>query len=259
MSTGWIVGCLAGVCLLASVAGIGIFALNGQNLPFFNSATVTPLPTNTAVIPPSTDTPIPLPTETLAPVSNNTILMEDDFSVSRDNWGTLSGTDSSVEYENDSLRMKLFEKNYVVWSRPDDEDYENIHVEATAINNDTHSTTAFGIVCFQQTEDWSFYYLAITPAGEYAIIQATDGQDDVYLTNNGKWASSDLIKHNADSYRISADCAGGTLTLYVDGNKITSVSDSTYSAGHVGLFAWSGEDAASADVSFDNFVLSSLK
>ncbi len=259
MSTGWIVGCLAGVCLLASVAGIGIFALNGQGLALFNSATMTPLPTNTAVIAPSTDTPVPLPTDTPIPINTGNVLLDDDFSVSRDSWGTLDGEKSSVKYDNDSLRMKLFEKNYVVWSRPNDEDYEDIHAEVTVINNDTDSTTAFGVVCYQQSEDWSFYYLAMTPAGEYAIIRATDGDDDVYITNDGEWASSDLIAVNADSYRVSADCGGGTLTLYVDGHQIATATDSTYSTGHVGLFAWSGEDVASADVSFDDFVLSSLK
>ena len=259
IAVGWVVGCIAGVCLLLSVVGIGALALNRQNLALFASASETPVPTNTALPPTSTETPIPLPTDTAVPVIDSQDLLTDDFSVSRDGWGTLTDSDSSVQYDNDSLRMKLFQKNYVIWSRPDDEDYEDVNVEVTVIPNGTDSTTAFGIVCFQQSEDWSFYYLAMTPAGEYAIIRATDGKDDVFLTNDGDWASSDLITHNADSYRVGADCAGGTLTLYVDDEQIATVTDSTYSSGHVGLFTWSGEDVASADVSFDDFVLTSVK
>ncbi len=259
IAVGWVVGCIAGLCLLLSVVGIGALALNRQNLALFASASETPVPTNTALPPTSTETPIPLPTDTAVPVIDSQDLLTDDFSVSRDGWGTLTDSDSSVQYDNDSLRMKLFQKNYVIWSRPDDEDYEDVNVEVTVIPNGTDSTTAFGIVCFQQSEDWSFYYLAMTPAGEYAIIRATDGKDDVFLTNDGDWASSDLITHNADSYRVGADCAGGTLTLYVDDEQIATVTDSTYSSGHVGLFTWSGEDVASADVSFDDFVLTSVK
>jgi serine/threonine protein kinase len=254
---GWVVGCLAGACLLLAVGGVAVLALNRQNL--FASATDTPLPTNTATIVPATDTPIPLPTDTPVPVNTDNILLEDDFSVSKDGWGTLTDSDSSVEYDNDSLHMKLFRKSYIIWSRPNDTEYENVHVEITAINNGTDSTTAFGIVCFQQSEDWSFYYLAVTPAGEYAIIRATTGEDDVYLTNDGKWGSSDLITHNADTYRVSADCGGGSFTLYVDGQQIDSVSDSAYASGHVGLFTWSGEDASSADVSFDDFLMKALE
>lgn len=260
ISTGWIVGCLAVACVGLSALGIGVLAMNGQGLSLFTSATETAVPTSTVFVPAATDTPLPLPTHTASP-QNNTgdLILEDDFAVTHDRWGTLDGEKSSVQYDSSSLRMKLFEKNYVVWSRPNDENYRDIHAEITVINNGTDSTTAFGILCGQQNEDWSFYYLAVTPAGEYAIIKATDGQDDVYLTNDGSWGSSDQIAVNADQYRVSADCGHGTLTLYVNGHRIDSVSDTTYPTGHVGLFAWSGEEASSADVSFDDFVLSSLK
>jgi hypothetical protein len=221
---GWVIGCLLGLCLLLGVAGIGALALNNSNLNFLRSATSTTvptiLPTEAVIAPIATNTLVPLPTETFIPIGNTTVLLEDNFSISRDKWGTITDTDSSVEYKNDSLHMQLFQKNYVVWSRPNDDDYENVHVEVTAINNDTDSMTAFGIFCFQQGEDWSFYYLAMTPAGEYAVIRATEGEDDVYLTNDGKWETSHLIPVNADTYRVGADCGNGTLTLFVVGQLI---------------------------------------
>ena len=254
---GWIVGCLAVVCLVVAALGIGGVAFR-QNFGLFSSATITPLPTDTVVVPPATDTAVPLPTATLAPVKENPPLLTDDFSVSRDGWGTLTDKDSSVEYDNKTLRMKLFQKNYVIWSRPNDKDYQNVHVEVTAMNH-ADSTTAFGIVCFQQSKDWSFYYLAMTAGGEYAIIEATDGKDDVVLSNSGKWGSSDLIAKDAASYRVGADCGSNTLTLYVDGKAIDSVTDSTYTSGHIGLFAWSGENVSSGDVSFDDFVMTSTE
>jgi tRNA A-37 threonylcarbamoyl transferase component Bud32 len=255
----WAVGCIAVLCLLLTVSGAGAFLFGGKNLALFASASPTPAPTDTATLPAVTDTALPAPTDTAIPVSDKKPLLTDDFSASRGGWGTLNDSSSSVQYTNEALHMKLFKKNYVIWSRPNDENYKNVHVEVTAINNHTDPSTAMGIVCFQQSEDWSFYYLAMTPAGEYAIIKATTGQDDAYLTNGGKWASSNLIKKNADSYRISGDCGNNTLTLYVDGKKIDSVVDSTYTSGHVGLFTWSAEDVSSADVSFDDFVLTSLK
>jgi tRNA A-37 threonylcarbamoyl transferase component Bud32 len=256
---GWAAGCIAVVCLLLAVAGIGALALGGKNLTLFAGGSATAMPTDTTLPPAATETSISQPTETIAPVSNTQALLTDDFSVSRDGWGTLTDSDSSVEYEKQALRMKLFQKNYVIWSRPNDKNYEDVHVEVKATNNDNNSKTAFGIVCFQQSKDWSFYYLAMTPDGEYAIIKATTDEDDLILTNTGKWASSDSIKKNADSYRIGADCTGGTLTLYVDGKKIATTKDSTYASGHVGLFTWSGENVASADVSFDDFVLTSVE
>src|SRR5215211_1854391 len=254
LPTGWIIGCLAGACLLFSVVGIAILGANWRNIPFLNPA--------------ATDTPLPLPTQTISPISNTNappasatsavnlaanVLLEDDFSISRDAWGTLTDSDSSIEYDGDALHMLIFKENYVAWSTPNDQDYDHTHVEVTAFNNDTDPSTAFGFICAQQSKSWSFYYLAITPSGEYAIIKATDGKDDVLLTNNGKWGSSNLIAEKASSYRVGADCGNAKLTLYVDGKQIASVSDNTYGNGRVGLFIWSGEKIASADVTFDDF------
>jgi serine/threonine protein kinase len=261
MPTGWIVGCLAVACVLFSVAGVAILGANWRNIPLLNPAatdTPLPLPTETASPIPATEVPLPTAT-TIVDINTGSVLLQDDFSVSRDGWGTLTDSDSSIEYENDALHMLIFKENYVAWSTPNDQDYVHTHMEVTAFNNDTDPSTAFGFICAQQSKDWSFYYLAITPAGEYAIIKATDGEDDVLLTNNGKWGSSNLIPEKASSYRVGADCGNGKLTLYVEGKQIASVSDNTYGSGRVGLFIWSGEKVASADVTFDDFLLTSLE
>ena len=191
MPTVWIVGCLIGACLLFSVAGVAVLGANWRNMPFLNPATQTPFPTEIASPVPPTDVPLPTATSAVS-VNAGKILLQDDFSASRDGWGTLTDTESSIEYENDTLHMLVFKENFVAWSTPNDQTYTNTHMEVTAFSNNTDPTTAFGFICAQQTKDWSFYYLAITPSGEYAIIKATDGGSDEYLTNNGKWAASDF-------------------------------------------------------------------
>jgi hypothetical protein len=98
----------------------------------------------------------------------------------------------------------------------------------------------------------------MTPAGQYAIAKAVAGQNDIFLTNNDQWASSNAIKSNASSYRIGADCGNGVLTFYVDGQQIDSVSDSTYESGGVGLFTWSGKEGTVTNVSFDDFLMTQL-
>jgi hypothetical protein len=186
-------------------------------------------------------------------------LLSDNFSNSNSGWGLGTDADSSVEYSSGGLRVQVFTNNYYVWSTPNDNEYENIRIEVTVVNNNTHPTTAFGIMCNQQAVSDSFYYFAVTPAGEYAIAKASLVATDVFLTNNDKWGLSDAISQNASSYRVGAECGSGVLTLYVDGQQIASVNDSSYTAGGVGLFVWSGEDVSSADVSFDDFVVTNLK
>lgn len=192
-----------------------------------------------------------------APSDQGNVILDDDFSSVQ--WGTGTDKDSSVEYAGDALQMIIFSKNYFVWSTPNDENYQNIHMEVTVTNNNTDPTTAFGIMCHQQITSDAFYYFAITPAGQYAIAKASIASKDVFLTNNDQWEYSDFVTANAPSYRIGADCANGTLTLYVDGQQVDAVTDTTYTDGGVALFAWSGEDVASANVTFDDFVLRELE
>jgi hypothetical protein len=193
------------------------------------------------------------PTSTPSP----RVVFSDDFSST--GWGVGTDEKSSVEYANDALQMILFTNNYFVWSTPPGENnYENIHMEVTVTNNGTDSTTAFGIICNKQGATSNFHYVAMTPAGEYAIAKATEGQKDVFLTNNDQWASSDLIPIDAASYSVGADCGSGTLTLYVNGQQIASAADASYVSGGVAVFAWSGEEVNSADVSFDDFLVTEL-
>jgi len=184
-------------------------------------------------------------------------LLEDDFAGSDTNWGTSTSADSSVEYSDEMLNFSVLTENYFVWSTPNDEDYGNIHVEVTAKNDSTDLNAAFGIICNLQITDTS-YYFAVTGAGEYAIGKYTF-LGDTLLTNDGEWGTSDAIKSGAASYRIGADCGNGILTLYVDGQQVDSASDNTYETGNVGLFAWSGNETNSTDISFDDFVVTNLK
>jgi hypothetical protein len=206
---------------------------------------------NTAV-PVNTNDPT-IPTQPIGEV-----ILSDDFSSTQ--WGTGTDTDSSIEYSNEALQVIVFTKNYFVWSTPNSENYQNVHMEVTVLNNGTDSTTAFGLMCNQQdSATSSFYYFAMTPAGEYAIAKATAEQSDVFLTNNDQWTASDLIAKDASSYRVGADCvSNGTLTLYVDGQQIASVSDVSYTIGGVAVFTWSGEEATTTNVSFDDFLMTKL-
>ena len=249
-SAGWAVGCLVGICLLLAVGGGAIFlASNWQSLPF--GVTDVPSPTVTANI--------PLPTETAIPIEIPGVLLEDDFSAGS-NWGTLTDADTSIEYLNDALNMIVYTKNYFVWTTPDDVDYKNVHLEVTVIINDTDPNTAFGIMCDQQASaDDTYYYVAITPSAQYVIAKAEAGQTDLFLTNNDDWGTSASITKSASSYRLGADCGNGKLTLYVDGQQIASVTDSSYTTGGVGLITWSAEEATTTDVSFDDFVMTELQ
>ena len=251
---GWAAGCLIVLCLLGAIGGGGLYLIN-SGMFADTPPTQAPAPTQTQAPPP---TEAPQPTATIIPITIGETLLDDDFS-DDSIWGILDDPTASIAYDNNALRMKVFEQNWLVWSTPSDELYENIHAEITAYNNDGEDTTAFGIICYQQEEADSYYYAVMTPSREYAIAKAVSGESDVFLTNNDQWGASDLITMENDSYRVGMDCGNGTLSLYVDGLLIDTVYDTTYTNGSSGLIIWSGDNVSSADVTFDNFVLRSLE
>lgn len=185
-------------------------------------------------------------------------LLDDDFSGSDSEWGTGTDAESTVEYLNDALNIAINKENYFAWSTPDDESYENVHIETTALNSSSDLTGAFGIICGLQVTDTS-YYFAITGSGEYGIGR-NSMVDDVLITNDGQWEKSSAITPGASSYRIGADCGSdGTLSLYVDGQLVDTVNDTMYPSGGVALFAWSGGQPNGTNVSFDDFIVTKLK
>ena len=246
--------------IFMAIASLALAALACQAVTGSPSAPEAPTESviENTIVPADTD--VPLPTETEEPAPSSDVLYEDDFSAGgRTSWGTGTDAESSVEYANDGLNMQLYKENYIVWSSPNDQQYESVHMEVTVLNNGTDSSTAFGFMCNQQypiTD--SRYYLAITPGGEYAIGKAALAIDDVILSNNGEWGKSDLIAKDAASYRIGADCGNGKLALYVDGQQIASASDTTYTNGGITLFIWSGDKVDSVNVTFDDFVMTQL-
>jgi hypothetical protein len=186
-------------------------------------------------------------------------LLEDNFEGSNQIWGTGTDAQSAVEYENGGLRFQVYDSFFFVWSTPGDEDYSNVRIEVTAKNSSTDLNTGFGIICNQNsTLSDNMYYFAVTTNGQYAIAKGSVALEDVFLTNNDEWADSDLIPVDAASYRIAAECGNGTLTLYVNDQKIDSVQDSTYTSGNVALFVWSDELENGSDITFDDFVMNRL-
>ena len=186
-------------------------------------------------------------------------LYRDDFSSSNSNWGIGTDSDSSVEYTSNGLQFFVYSTNYFTWSNPGvEKDFENVHIEVTVKNSSSDPNGAFGLVCHQQVTDSAHYYFAVTPNQQYAIAKAAVAQEDIFLTNDDQWGDSDLIPLEAESYQIGADCGNGTLTLYVNGQQIATVTDSTYTKGEVGLMAWSADVASGTLFVFDDFVVTPL-
>jgi hypothetical protein len=180
---------------------------------------------------------------------------KDDFSNSGSGWGTGTDADSSVEYNNDGLEIKVFTPYYVTWSTQSLESYENTHLEVNVQNNSTDQEAFFGFICNEQGTTNAFYYVGVSPDGYYAFNKSKVVGDDEIL----KDGTSDIISASAQSMRLGLDCKNGSMALYVNGQLIDSVSDSTYTSGTFGLFGASDDEQNGTSVLFDDFATSKIE
>ncbi|MBL0347244.1 hypothetical protein [Candidatus Villigracilis affinis] len=67
-----------------------------------------------------------------------------------------------------------------------------------------------------------------------------------------------MISAAGGSVRLGLDCGNGTLALYVNGQQIDSVSDSTYTQGSIGLFAATDDQDSGTNVTFDDYIVTKL-
>jgi hypothetical protein len=181
-------------------------------------------------------------------------LPSDDFSSDASGWGTGTDTYSSVEYLNGGLTFLVFEPFYVTWSTPNPEVYENTHLEVSVTNQSSDPEAMFGFVCNEAGTTNNFYYVGVSADGYYGFIKSSIAADDVYL----KEGNSAVISGSGNSLRLGLDCSNGSMALYVNGQLIDSVSDSSYPNGSVGLFAASDDQNTGAAVIFDDFAMTKI-
>jgi len=171
-------------------------------------------------------------------------LYRDNFSNSSGDWCVDSDDTSSTDYSGGKFVIEVIETEWYVWCNPD-QSFEAIHLEVTAENANGTPDTVFGMMCHYQFLD-EFYYVGITSEGDYTIRLFIDDADDILAEG-----VSDDIPVNAASYRLGMDCAEGRIALYVDGTLIDEVSDSTFTSGDIGLYAWSGDEVP-AEIRYDD-------
>jgi hypothetical protein len=200
----------------------------------------------------------PLPTEpppTEPPPSN--ILFQDAFENQANGWDVYNSDNASAKYEGGEYVLHAIPVNWFVWGNPEGAhpSLSNARIEVTARSTGAATEPGFGIMCGYRDGD-NTYYMGISVDGYYIIAKTVGGTDSV-LSHTDSWTQSSAIPINAASYRLRADCGNGTLALYVNDSLLSTVNDTSFSSGMVGLFARTFAET-NAEFRFDDLVVTSL-
>jgi len=178
------------------------------------------------------------------------VIFQDDFGNSSSGWEVGDYEGGSVGYQSGAYAVVSGNTNSTMWGVAN-RSFDNvaIEVDATQVSAGPESNNDYGVVCREQG-DGNGYYLLVSGDGFYAILKSAQDEFQPLVD----WTESSAVNQGNATNRIKAVCNGSTLELFVNGQRMTSVEDSTYAKGDIALTATTYEDVAT-EVHFDNLTV----
>lgn len=198
------------------------------------------------------ETPPPLGGETPPPPPPQAeALFRDDFGDSGSGWEVGDYDDGSVGYKAGVYFVTSTGEGSTMWGVAN-QSFSDIviEVETTQVSAPSNNNNDYGVVCREQG-DGSGYYFLISGDGMYAIAKAQN-EGFEWLVD---FAESGVIRQGNAANQIRVTCDGSTLELSVNGQRLATAEDSTFTRGDIALTATSYEDV-STEIYFDNLVVS---
>lgn len=180
--------------------------------------------------------------------ASGSLLFQDDFSNNSTGWRRFTAPEGTMDYNAAGYRILVNALNTNFWSTPQQK-FADVRMEVDAGKLGGPDANRIGLLC-RLTGD-AYYFFLISSDGYYGIGVFAGGQG-VFL-GQSEMQANENIKTGMAVNHLRADCAGDTLTFYVNGFQVASVKDSTLKAGEVGLLAGTF-DQPGVDIIFDNFM-----
>jgi hypothetical protein len=177
-------------------------------------------------------------------------LFVDDFSNSTSGWDRAEDEDGKTDYVNGSYQILVKTPNTDVWANPN-KMFDDVSIEVKAQKTDGTNDNDYGVIC-RYVDAENFYFLVISSDGYFGIGKVKDGVHS--LINREEMLPDEAIKKGGDGNKIRADCAGNSLSLYVNDKLLDTQTDPDFLTGDVGLIAGTFTESG-VEVKFDDFVV----
>lgn len=212
------------------------------------TATATPAPTDTP-LPTATNTATPLPTATPTPATETSVVFADDYgSTCRLLVDDTADHTRGCEGGEYVILSKVANKS---WGALYPDSYDDFVLETDARVASGAGPVGYGL-WLRSARDGKAYVLSFYTEGAYAL-EVYDGKswkDVIPYTKTG------LIKGGNEKNRIKVVAQGKQMVLYLNGQFLDTVTDSTVASGRVGYMMVS--DDANVKVAFDNLTISKI-
>ena len=176
------------------------------------------------------------------------VLFQDDFSRTGSGWDRVSSDLGETDYGDDYYRIYVNDTQVDYWANPG-KNFTDVVVSVEATKVGGPDDNDFGVIC-RYMDEYNFYFFLGSSDGYYAIGKWANGEQ--LILGQDQLMPTDAIVQGNSTNTIQASCVGSTLTLAINGETVTSITDSDFTEGDVGLIAGT-YDTPGTDIHFDNF------
>ena len=185
------------------------------------------------------------------PISEPVVLYSDDFSNSQSGWNQSSGTAMQFKYSNGKYVISQPQGDYIGWSCGGLNFTDAVLTVDALLVAGTDNITG-PLVIWRYVDDNNFYVLQMGYSKLF-VGKLADNQWKTLYDSSPRNA----VKSGQQINRIAISYAGGTSTIYINDIEVTSIQDSTFTAGDICLGTF-GSATSAVEVSYDNLAVYSV-
>ncbi|MBM3181274.1 MAG: zinc-ribbon domain-containing protein [Chloroflexi bacterium] len=237
---GWAWG-LGGALIVVIIGAILLFpelslTPSAEEAPALPAAQ--PEPTTISFPPPTSIPPTESPTTPTTDTSSDIkVLIADHFDDPTSGWTTGSDKNHDGNYYDGGYRLSVFGTDswhYIQYLQGDSRG--NFNDFTLEFDLSSTSNSGFGGIVFRRSAPYNFYVFEVSPNGSFALHRADQASRETWKILID-WTSSRLIARGQTPNVLKVSVSGETISLYVNGQFLTSAQDGTYDSGWIGLFA----------------------
>jgi serine/threonine protein kinase len=170
----------------------------------------------------------------------------DGFDNPTSGWPVYSGADGQSGYDSGGYQILVNAPSKLIVATPGKRFIDAV-IEFDVTQLSGPEDAYFGALCRYQDRN-NYYYLIIGSDGYYSIGKNQNGENVALI----QMTSSPYIHQGLEANSVRAECDGDTLSLSANDMLLTSVQDSDFTSGDVGLLAGT-LDTPGANIRFTNF------
>jgi hypothetical protein len=190
--------------------------------------------------------------QTLPPAG--TLLFKDDFSNTNSGWSKQITQEVQRDYGDGEYFIKLNKFNwmYWVWNHMTGT-FDNFILNADARLINSEDSNFYGLI-FRHKDDNNFYCFLVK--GDWSCFAGK--KVNGVLTPLLDWAEIPINKESTGNNHLTVLCKGNQIKLYINGQYLVTIKDTSFSDGHVGIIAGAPQSTTVHAV-FDNFSMYTIR